>query len=262
MGLSSGALLHQTDYDGLRAILRGSTFLISYSLEDIYCFGGDHYSAAFPMVSFSDIPFSELGSHLGKYGNFTIGMKRDWAMKTGFTPVCYYDPGAPIIKNIIDRCRFHSQSGQGNTADLETYLYQLAHSKNYEGRLKVRSTGKEYGNYRFSDEREWRFVPMISRTGGIDGFSIPAERYDPADKKNYRGRLYGLGTPFTIDDISYIVVHKQEQLAYFKDYIARHYFDLRNGCDWNTVNINFFTEEQVKKDIFGTGHDVEVLSIK
>ncbi len=42
MELSSGVLLHQTDYDGLRVILRSGTFLVSYSLEDIFCLDGDH----------------------------------------------------------------------------------------------------------------------------------------------------------------------------------------------------------------------------
>lgn len=68
-GLSSNIIWHQTKINGTKAILGNRLFKCSYSLEDIH-WKSSHLELAFPMLSFCDIPLSDISEYLGKYGNY------------------------------------------------------------------------------------------------------------------------------------------------------------------------------------------------
>ncbi len=57
MGLSSNVLWHQTNKDALLKILKEKCIRFSFSRE---YFPTSGLSYAFPMISLSDLPFSEL----------------------------------------------------------------------------------------------------------------------------------------------------------------------------------------------------------
>ena len=78
MGLSSNTLIHLTDKkESLIGILKEG-FKVKYCNEQISMKDGP-ISAAFPMISFSDIPLSELHLHIESYGDYGIGLKKSWA---------------------------------------------------------------------------------------------------------------------------------------------------------------------------------------
>lgn len=263
MGLSSNTLLHQTDYNGLMGIIKTKGFKLSYSLENIVSNYPVNFNYAFPMVSFSDIPFSELNAHLYKYGGFSIGMKREWIIRKGFNPVCYYSKDCSVLERIIQQYNYYFIEGKGDARqnlkdneyiDYKLFITQLAYTKNYEGYLKTKK--KEYSNYRFSDEREWRFIPQIeSLNGELLNFIINSDEY----KNNKQLHLDDIQNPvidFDIDDIRYIIVDKEYQIAAVKKQL---YSTFVNPPDkWEQININFFTSKQIENDIFGLAHDVEV----
>jgi hypothetical protein len=58
IGLSSNTLLHQTNHAGLSGIIRDKGFKVLYSLEEIKSPSPYSFKFAFPMISFSDIPFT------------------------------------------------------------------------------------------------------------------------------------------------------------------------------------------------------------
>jgi len=74
-------LFHFTTKAGLFGILE-NTFSISYAREKII---GNRKSAQFavPMVSFCDLRLSQLKDHMDKYGNFGIGLTKEWANRNG-----------------------------------------------------------------------------------------------------------------------------------------------------------------------------------
>ena len=72
MGLSSGTLLHQTNYNGLSGIIKERGFKVLYSHEKIKYPTELDFEYAIPMISFSDIPFSELSSHLYLRNNYML----------------------------------------------------------------------------------------------------------------------------------------------------------------------------------------------
>lgn len=257
MGLSSNTLWHQTNYYNLRNIIKEKRLNVSFSLEKLKSTSPYPFNYAFPMISLSDIPFSELNSHLNKYGGHSIGFRRDWVVKNKFTPVCYYSDKSYLISEIVERIEYYRQRGNlsdDEKRDLKIFLYHLANSKNYEGYLKTKD--KEYQNYRFSDEREWRFVPLIEQMpDGLD-FIIPEQTY-VVEKVQFNKRL-NMSMPFGIEDIRYIIVEKESQISTFKDLIQKTFEKdfLLTGQIIN--NINYFTTKQVENDIFGLAHDVQL----
>mgnify|MGYP002450316617 FL=1 len=102
MGLSSNVLWHQTKKDGLMGILKAKKLYFSYSLENILSFrkiGG----IAFPMISLCDLPLSEFTDSKWAYGDYAIGLSREWGEKNGFNPVCYCHANSDYKKRMINR---------------------------------------------------------------------------------------------------------------------------------------------------------------
>ena len=78
-------LFHFTTKESLYEILN-STFKVSYAREKII---GPKLKREFgvPMVSFCDLRLSELKAHINKYGNYGIGLTKEWANRNGLNPV-------------------------------------------------------------------------------------------------------------------------------------------------------------------------------
>jgi hypothetical protein len=262
MGLSSNTLWHQTDYNSLIKIIKSEKLNVSYSLEDLKSNSPYPFNYAFPMISFSDIPLSEFGAHLDKYGGYSIGFKRDWIVRNNFSPVSYYSNRSILLRELIERVEYlkqdYSNLNDEQKHDLKVFLFQLAHSKNYEGEL----IKKKYKNYRFSDEREWRFVPQIEVFDDeINDFIIDSHAYK-IDRSLVEVKLKGMCLEFTFDDLNYIIVEKVDQIERIKKIIEQSYL-LANPSvkifPWEKLNVNFFTQKQIKNDIFGIAHDVAIL---
>ena len=101
MGLSSNTLWHQTKKDGLKGIIRDMCLYLSYSLEDVKSTGYDA-EFAYPMVSVCDLPLSETGNYLKKYGDYTIGFSADWGKRNHFAAVWYCDKSSLALKTIVE----------------------------------------------------------------------------------------------------------------------------------------------------------------
>lgn len=88
MGLSSNSIIHFTNSsEALKGILRNN-FRITYCKETIQL---DKQTVTFhvPMVSFCDIPLFEIKNHIDSYGNYGLGLTKEWAIKNKLNPVIY-----------------------------------------------------------------------------------------------------------------------------------------------------------------------------
>ena len=175
MGLSSNTLWHQTKKDGLKGIIKDKCLYLSYSLEDMTSLG---YTAkfAYPMVSVCDLPLSETGNYLKKYGDYMIGLSAG---------------------DKID-----------DDEDYQKIIYIMSHIKQYEGPLPKR----HYKNYRFYDERELRFVPYYDalKEFGEKPFLWDYEGY----KKSHNNSSLltkDLNVMFDWEDIKYIIVETENE---------------------------------------------------
>ena len=77
--ISSNSLFHFTSKDSLLKILE-SSFRPSYSRETLY-FNDSEIRVLVPMICFCDIPLSQINNHIATYGEYGIGMSKEWGKK-------------------------------------------------------------------------------------------------------------------------------------------------------------------------------------
>lgn len=241
MGLSSNILWHQTGEEGFYEILKSKRLRYSYCLERII----PEFKLkpiAFPMISVSDYPFSEIGNNKWAYGNYCIGFKQSWGVKVGFSPVTYCSCGSrslQLMNLLLDNALKNDiQSSFG------VVMYLFAHMKFVQAPLATKH--KKFKNYRFYDEREWRVVPYITETDNSELFPFTNEEgYKDFKKKNNDSSLLNIGVDFQYDDIHYIIVEKEE--------------DIQNTRDIVGDRIHIFTKAEIMEDVIGVDHHEEIL---
>lgn len=77
MPLSASSLFHFTKKKDFLYGILDETFRLSYCRED-FLIGGERYSIRVPMVSFCDIPLSEIKNHIDSYGPYGLGLSKEW----------------------------------------------------------------------------------------------------------------------------------------------------------------------------------------
>ncbi|NOI80918.1 hypothetical protein F0237_09600 [Vibrio tubiashii] len=210
-------LFHFTqDKDSLFNILN-DTFRISYAREKVEGIETKREFAV-PMVSFCDLKLSELKVHMGKYGSYGIGLTKEWANRKGLNPVMYINSNCPFtdnfnnslngvyqkINNLSDGDHFKGIS-ENNKKIFDAYRY----IKNYEGTLVRGDEVTE--NFRFADEREWRYVPPIDKEG-IPPFVAKSNIETKAKKDKYNELASELRLRFEPNDIKYLIVKSDEEI--------------------------------------------------
>lgn len=250
MGLSSNVLWHQTKIDGLKGIIKEKGFFYSYSLEKIIA-AEVEVEAAFPMVSFCDLPFSEIGDYLKKYGGYSIGLSREWGQRNSFSIVWYCEPSSEVLNMQIKRFVEINDliEKDKESKDYQRFLYLFAHIKNYEGELPSR----HYKKYRFHDEREIRIVPIFENlTQNNYQPYLAKEYYEDFKEKNGSSLLSPtMKLSFEWEDIKYIIVENEANIDDIKKLIQK-----QSGRE--DLRINYFTNQQVREDILGNNHNMTI----
>lgn len=241
MGLSSNILWHQTNEQGFYEILKSKKLRYSYCLERIIP-EFKFKPIAFPMISVSDYPLSEIGNNQWAYGNNCIGFKQIWGVKAGFSPVTYCSLGSRSLQvlNILldDSMKNDIQSRFG------AVMYLFAHMKFVQAPLVTKH--KKFKNYRFYDEREWRVVPYITETENSELWPFyDEESYKEFKKDNNGTSLLDIGVDFQYDDIHYIIVEKEEDIHRTREIVGD--------------RIHIFTKDEVMEDVIGVDHHEEML---
>lgn len=252
MGLSSNVIWHQTNFDSLKAILPNMAFKPSYSLETIN-WRQKETCIAFPMISFCDIPFADLseyltdnkeGKFIGKYGKYTIGMKRQWGQKKGLSSVWYRDKNATSLYLQMTLLQHALKKKISfNMDETEQFLWYIsAYTKNIQGKLL------KYGfeSYRFANEKELRFVPTYEQLKGsnITPYILDKDYVTLKEKLKKNNSLDEFHITFTMDDIAYILVSSSSQINKIKRLFGN-----------DREKIVFMSYNQVIHDIIGTSHN-------
>ncbi len=262
MGLSSGTLIHQTEFSSLKDIIEGKSFRVSYCVEEFEyriitsakSHSGTTYIHVFPMVSFSEIPINSLQFHLYRYGDCLIGMKKDWGLKNKLNPVHYCNYESNLTESLIAVYHTYNLLGYIDTHEkdvkttgsvhdemindtLQHLEYQIAHTKNYRGSVKTKRY--EDNDYYFSEEKEWRFVPLP--TDEMPRLSLHIDNFNK-HKEKYQTEIGEIKLNFNFSDISYIIVNDETQRDEIIKILAR------DGAHFHT---NVFTNQEVKQNFFG-----------
>jgi hypothetical protein len=214
MALTPSTLFHFTSKVGLKGILK-ENFKLKYCREKVLM--EDEFSIGVPMVSFCDIKISELKEHIGKYGNYGIGLSKIWAIKQGLNPVIYLNKESHYTKSLIKNIFDFIKDDKIDYDKSYTMIDTLRYIKSYEG-LLVR-VEDEIENYRFADEREWRYVPQLSSIKKCDDYLLEYEINDEtiSAKKN---RILGkVKLHFDVNDILYLIVKEEKEIEEIIKYI-------------------------------------------
>lgn len=248
MPLSSNSIIHFTsDADSLKGILE-KNFQIFFCRETVRLCGKktDYYV---PMVSFCDIPLSEIKDHIGKYGPYGIGLTKEWAEKRGLNPVLYLEENSLLAKSY--QGAFMSQVMDADEdvdewSDNQRRLVDvLRYIKNYRGDLFRK--GALLKDYRFSDEREWRYVPAYDSSCDM----ILHRNYyrDSNNKVEADSKLDGMLLEFEPNDIKYIIIKNDAEISDFVDVLKKAKGKNYSYHDVERLTTRILTSEQILSDI-------------
>lgn len=258
MSLYPTTLFHFTKKENFYKIFE-STFKVSYAREKIIAKGIPKNFAA-PMVSFCDLKLSELKTFL-HYGCFGIGLSKEWANREGLTPVLYITRNSNLLANIfrgidginnvmleIDTLDDLTGINIDNLYSSYSYLQNIyRYIKNYDGELWRDGICKDE-NYRFANEREWRYVPDFY-SEGIPAI-VPIEKIQTSEaKKMYNDLAKDKPLRFQPDDIKYLIVEKDDDRIELIDHL---YTVKGTRFDENTIkrlSSRILTVDQIKYDM-------------
>jgi len=216
--VSANTLFHFTStIENLRGILR-SDFLPRYSVEDLSVLSPKGtsdatFSFAIPMVSFCDIPLSQVASHMAIYGNYAMGMRKNWGKSNKIAPVLYTYRRSRVAASVVRLLAAPAplaSLGRDKSVVLRQFPELLCFVKAYEGTLV--HNGKTRRRHRFYDEREWRYVPRLP--GSPPMFQILQSSLNSHDLLH---QANGSLPPdarirFSPRDIKYVVVSREDEI--------------------------------------------------
>lgn len=212
MSLSSNSLIHLTSTKQALTGIITENFKLKYCVENLLTQIGS-LTYAVPMVSFCDIPMSEIKEHVSKYGSYGIGLTREWGQKNSLNPVFYVDKNSSVGKAyhgaFVDL--FHNKKKK--TSELTNTESQLLdvfrYMKNYEADLD--RNGIIMRDYRFADEKEWRYVPTKDETSKM---VIKTDLY-VKNKNHANAFLSDIRLTFEPKDIKYIIIQHDNEITEF-----------------------------------------------
>jgi hypothetical protein len=244
MAISTNSIIHYTSsYSVLTSILREG-FRVKYCAE-ILELRNTSSRAAHPIISFCDIPLSDSTQHFAAYGRYGIGLSKAWAIANGVNPVIYVDKNSLfalcIQELILERRKTNTNLTQKQKNEI---LRIKSYAKNYSGTLKRKSINK--ANYRFYDEREWRFVPGKDILKGAT-FSVNIADYEKS-KDAYNQKLSGFRIKFEPKDISYIILKETAQIPAMTNFLRSTYSSSCTADELDILLSKICSTEQIIDD--------------
>ena len=178
---------------------------------------------AIAMTCFCDIPLNLVSNHVKLYGNYSIGLNKEWAEKSGISPVFYIPEHAEtkalfklLINNYyksfekieelrIEKIREIKTKEELLLIDILNFYNNLIELTLFIKPYKGFYERNNEIDYKFYDEREWRYVPNLMICKPYRN-KTEYEEYCKQGKPN-------LNVPkltFNHDEITDIVVPKEE----------------------------------------------------
>jgi hypothetical protein len=244
MAISTSSIFHFTQsFDILKSIL-SEGFKVTYCLEE-YIIGNGTVGLGVAMVSFADIPLSQLNQSVSNYGHYCIGLSKKWASSNHINPVLYMEQNSYLsqifcnyLELIESNPNLHIKyemttmgDGKVNIKNIQTPEKEIALNmmnglltfiKNSNGTL-VRKDKAEINNFNFYAEREWRYIPSeedLINARFLTDIIMPKEDYNvwrsKSDQKEFFPRL---ALKFNVNDIAHIIVDTDYEIPTIIDHI-------------------------------------------
>lgn len=197
-------------YEYLENILKNKSIAPRYYQELIDYLHIDGYkSLTFPMICFCDINLSRLNEHISYYGTFGIAFNKKWGIKNGIQCINYINSNSPLRKDFTTLFNKALKSLMENdmTDDETEYFNYLSTNILFMKPLsgKMPREGK-LDDKNFTDEKEWRYVPKIEKSDGIQLILPPKYEKYPNKYSDIISKIDKLQLKFEFEDIEYIMV--------------------------------------------------------
>ena len=194
--------------DALHGILEIG-FKIKYCRERIV-FGDIEKRIRVPVVSFCDIPITQAGENMAKYGCYALGLTERWATKQGLTPVIYLERHSTLAQSLLRSldlwAKIAPNSSEGDP--LMDAFDILRHTKNYVGELH-RADGKVIADYCFGEEREWRYA--LKTRAFYKFFYMEEMTKHPGIAEMMQGLIEDERLLFKAGDVRYILIEEERE---------------------------------------------------
>ena len=195
-----------------------SGFWPRYCLEDVSWYGDNEAQSAYPIVCFCDIPLSRVDEHVDFYGDFGIGVTKEWAKCNRLSPVIYINEGSEqhfALKKLFHGNLIGNGYYGGSADDINNLL---SHIKQTEGKMLVNG---EFIQKEFHQENEWRYAVNGKATELNVMPFLYRKRFDTRElledqnaksKENYSLRV-------SPSDIKYLFVKNDSDIPELMDFI-------------------------------------------
>jgi hypothetical protein len=244
MSLSSNSIIHFTgEKSHLKSILK-SGFRPSFCKEKITF--DNAMEIHVPMVSFCDIPLSKIKDHIGKYGEYGIGLTKDWAEKQGLNPVLYLQQKSYLSKSIIASIENSlSNDAVDWTGDEKRDLDVMRYIKNYQADL-VRKN-EIFPDYRFSDEREWRYVPPQE----LESEFLQGHSEEMSDEiwRRMALAMEKIRLKFHPSDIKYIIIKNDSEITEMINFLRTDMGGEYTLHEIERLTTRILTSDQIESDV-------------
>ncbi|ELG4788095.1 hypothetical protein RAL05_004263 [Vibrio vulnificus] len=218
MSPKSHTLFHFTDkIETLKLILMNG-FWPRFCLEDVsWLKYPDFDFIAYPMVCFCDIPLSRVNEHVSFYGEYGLGLTKDWAVRNGITPVQYISNKSNIPKAYRDLSDIVSSHPTAQDHGFKVIRQMLAHAKPISGQMNINEQMVERD---FVQESEWR---LIADNENYPDYLNKTD-FENADKRNQLNELTKAHSMCKIvpNDIKYIFVKRDTDIPTVVNFIQEY----------------------------------------
>lgn len=172
-----------------------------------------------------------------------LGYQKKWAIDNGINPVLYIEQKSSLAKSLSRIIQIVRK--KEIDAELKIDIYRLkSFSKNYAGDITI--NGKETTDYKFYNEREWRFVPQQEDIGN-NPFSVSTLKYIK-DKDKYNNAIKDYRLKFSPKDISYIIVKKTSEIPELIKFLREKYDNKCTVRDLDILFTKICSTEQILSD--------------
>lgn len=244
----SHTLFHFTkNVDFLKDILKNG-FWPRYCLEDArwYSQAGNDFYIAYPIVCFCDIPLSRVDEHVDFYGNYGIGVTREWAESNRLAPILYLrentEPHEALKQLFINNInsKFYSNAGfHINTL--------LANVKPTEGTMRF---GEDVVRKEFYQENEWRFsITVPDMSAGIRPWLSEEEFRNKEVLDGHNAKNKELSSlKISPSDIKYLFVKSDSDIPLLVNFIQTE-LDMYPSHDIKILLSRIISLETISRDL-------------
>jgi hypothetical protein len=225
-------------------------FIPSYSKEFLLTNGGI-FSFSVPIVSFCDIPLSQIGEHVKKYGGYAIGVNTKFAELNGCNRVFYLDPyshAAEAFINVLKYMQDRKNSVDEDESLLGLYVNTMKLFQNVKNRVGIlKRKNLSTPGYEFYKEMEWRYVPSLDQSGlplivWEQDYAI-FQRHFPT-----KPHLPDYALPLSFSDINWIVVKSNSDVPKIVSEIRKLQHLYASDEELNLLFSKVLTVEQIERD--------------